>query len=240
MLLAVPGLSAEQQLQAARAEVAFSRYADALIAERQRHPRADLLSALIQAEVEGERPLDKGELNTLLQQLLFAGQETTTNLLSNTLLSLLREPALWHALQADPSLLPKVVEEGLRHDAPIPGMFRTATQEVTIAGVAIPAGARLFLAFASANRDERIFAEPERFAVHRANADQHLSLGYGIHYCIGATLARLEARIGIAVLLERLPDLHLALQQRFTYLPSLINRTLQHLWVTWDAVPRAD
>jgi cytochrome P450 len=239
MVLAVPGLSAEQQLQAARTEVAFSQYADALIAERRRYPQADLLSALICAEVEGERPLDEVELNTLLQQLLFAGQETTTNVLSSTLLSLLREPALWHALRADPALIPKVVEEGLRHDAAIPGMFRTATQEVTIAGVVIPAGARLFVAFASANRDERMFAEPERFAVHRGNADKHLSFGHGIHSCIGAALARLEARMGITVLVERLPELHLAPQQ-FTYLPSLINRALQHLQVTWDAARRGD
>ena len=235
MLLAVPGLSAEQQLQSARTEVAFSRYADALIAERRRHPRADLLSALMQAEVKGERPLDDDELNTLVQQLLFAGQETTTNLLSSTLFSLVREPELWHALQADPSLVPNVVEEGLRHDAAIPGMFRTATQDATIAGVAIPAGARLFVAFAAANRDERLFTEPDRFEVHRVNADKHLSLGHGIHYCIGAALARLETRIGITVLLERLPDLCLAPAQRITYLPSLINRALQHLHVTWEA-----
>jgi cytochrome P450 len=235
MLLAVPGLSAEQQLQAARTEVAFSRYADALIAERRLHPRADLLSALMQAEVEGERPLDDVELNTLVQQLLFAGQETTTNLLSSTLHSLLREPELWRALQADPSLVPNVVEEGLRHDAAIPGMFRTATQEVSIAGVVIPAGARLFVAFAAANRDDRVFAEPDRFDVHRVNADRHLSLGHGIHYCVGAVLARLEARIGLEVLLERLPDPRLAPAQRITYLPSLINRALQQLQVVWEA-----
>jgi cytochrome P450 len=240
MLLSLPGLSAEHQLQAARTEVAFSRYADALIAERRRHPRADLLSALIQAKMEDERPLDDVELNTLLQQVLFAGQETTTNVLSSTLHSLLREPELWQTLQADPALVPKAVEEGLRHDAAIPGMFRTATQEVTLAGVTIPAGARLFVAFAAANRDERVFAEPDRFEVHRGNADKHLSFGQGIHYCIGAALARLEARIGIEVLLERLPVLHLVPAQRLTYLPSLINRALQHLYVTWAVSSQGD
>jgi cytochrome P450 len=240
MLLSVPGIGATQQLRSARTEVAFSRYADALIAERRQHPQADLLSALIHAEVDGERPFADGELNSLLQQLLFAGQETTTNLLSSTLFSLLREPDLWQALQADPALVPKVVEEGLRHDAAIPGMFRTATQEVSLAGVAIPAGARVFLAFASANRDERLFAEPERFDVHRANVDKHLSLGHGIHYCIGAVLARLEARIGITVLLGRLPDLRLVPAQRMTYLPSLINRALQHLYVTWETSSQGD
>ncbi len=233
ILLSVPGVSEEQQLQSARTEVAFNRYTNTLIAARRHHLQSDLLSALIQAEVADERPLSDVELNALLQQLLFAGHETTTNLLSGTLLSLLREPDLWRALLADPSLVPNVVEEGLRHDAAIPGMFRTATQDVTIEGVAIPAGGRVFLAFAAANRDERIFAEPECFDIHRFNADKHLSLGHGIHYCIGVALARLEARIGIEVLLERLPKLQLAPAQPITYLPSLINRALQHLHATW-------
>lgn len=240
ILLSAPGMSAAQQLQSARTEVAFSRYADALIAARRHHPQADPLSALMHAEVDGERPLDDVELHSLLQQLLFAGHETTTNLLSSTFFYLLREPDLWQALRADPSLVANAVEEGLRYDAPIPGMFRTATQDVTIASVAIPAGARSFLAFAAANRDARIFAEPERFDVRRSNADKHLSLGHGIHYCIGAALARLEARIGIEVLLERLPDLHLARDQRITYLPSLINRALQHLYATWEASSQGD
>jgi cytochrome P450 len=240
ILLAVPDISDAQQLKSARTEVAFRRYADTLIAERRHHPQSDLLSALIHAEVDGERSLDDVELNSLLQQLLFAGQETTTNLLSNTFFHLLREPDLWQALQADPSLITNVVEEGLRHDAAIPGMFRTTTQDVTIEGVAIPAGARIFLAFASANRDERIFADPERFDLQRFNADKHLSLGHGIHYCIGAALARLEARIGIEVLLERLPDLRLIPVQRITYLPSLINRALQQLHVTWGTSSEGD
>jgi len=233
ILLSVPGISKVQQLQSARTEVAFNRYANTLIADRRRHLQSDLLSALIQAEVDGERPLDDIELNALLQQLLFAGHETTTNLLSGTLLSLLREPDLWRALLADPSLVPNAVEEGLRQDAPIPGMFRTVTQDVTIAGVAIPSGARIFLAFASANRDNRMFAEPERFDVHRSNADKHLSFGHGIHYCVGAALAKLEARIGLEVLLARLPKLQLVPDQSLVYLPSLINRGLQHLHTTW-------
>jgi cytochrome P450 len=235
ILLAVPGISAAQQLQSARTEVAFRRYADALIAERRHHPQADLLSALIHVELDGERPLDDAELNSLLQQMLFAGHETTTNLLSNTLFQLLRAPDLWQALRADPSFTPNAVEEGLRHDAAIPGMFRTATQDVIVAGVAIPAGARLFLSFASANRDERLFATPEDFELRRFNADKHLSFGHGIHFCLGATLARLEAHMGIEVLLQRVPDLRLVPGQHITYLPSLLNRALQHLYVRWGS-----
>jgi cytochrome P450 len=240
MLLAVPGMSEEQQLKSARTEVAFSRYTGALITERRHLPQSDLLSSLILAEVDDERPLDDVELSSLLQQLLFAGHETTTNLLSSTFLYLLREPDLWQALQADPSLIPNVVEEGLRYDAAVPGMFRTATQDVTVAGVTIPAGARIFLSFAAANRDDRIFADPEGFDLQRFNADKHLSLGHGIHYCLGAALARLEARIGIEVLLERLPDLRLAPAQRLTYLPSLINRALRQLHVTWGTSREGD
>jgi cytochrome P450 len=240
ILLNVPGMSEEQQLKSARTEVAFRRYADTLIAERRHHPQPDLLSALIHAEVDGERSLDDRELNALLQQLLFAGHETTTNLLSSTFFHLLRQPDLWHALQAHPSLVPNAVEEGLRYDAPIPGMFRTATQDVHVAGVAIPAGARIFLAFASANRDEGRFATPEQFDVGRVNADKHLSLGHGIHFCLGATLARLEARIGIEVLLQRLPDLRLVPGQQITYLPSLINRAMQHLYVIWGTASQGD
>ncbi len=232
MLLAVPGISAEQQLKSARAEVAFSRYADALIAKRRQHPHEDLLSALIHTRVEGERPLDDVELNTLLQQLLFAGHETTTNLLNSTLHTLLGNRALWQAICTDPALIPNAVEEGLRHDAAVPGMFRTATQDVEISGVSIPANAKLFLSFAAANRDEHVFTDADVFDLHRPNADKHFSLGQGIHYCVGAKLARMEARIAIEVLAERLPDMRLV-DTEPSYLPSLINRAMLHLPATW-------
>jgi cytochrome P450 len=239
MLLSVPGIGAAQQLRSAQTEVAFSRYTEALIAARQRQPQADMLSALVHARVQGERPLDMAELNTLLQQLLFAGHETTTNLLSNTFCALLRDHNQWHALRSDLTLTARAVEEGLRYDAPVQGMFRTTTEDVTISGVTLPAGARVFVVFGAANRDESTFAEPDCFDIQRPNADKHLSFGHGIHYCIGAPLVRLEARIAIEVLVQRLPDLHLVPNQTMTYLPSLLNRALQHLQVHWGASTRA-
>jgi cytochrome P450 len=234
MLLSVPGIGAAQQLRSAQTEVAFSRYTEALIAARQRQPQEDVLSALIHARVQDARPLDVVELNTLLQQLLFAGHETTTNLLSNTFCALLRDGTQWRALHRDLTLATQAVEEGLRYDAPVQGMFRTTTEDVTISGVMLPAGARIFVVFGAANRDERIFAEPDRFDLQRPNADKHVSFGHGIHYCIGAPFVRLEARIAIEVLVQRLPDLHLVSEQTLTYLPNLLNRALQHLQVCWE------
>jgi cytochrome P450 len=234
MLLSVPGIGAAQQRRSAETEVAFSRYTEALITARQRQPQTDMLSALIHARVHGERPLDDVELHTLLQQLLFAGHETTTNLLSNTVYALLHDATQWQALQRDLTCTARAVEEGLRYDAPVQGMFRTTTEDVTIRGVTLPAGAPVFVAFGAANRDEHIFPEPDRFEVQRPNADKHVAFGHGVHYCIGAPLVRLEARIALEVLVQRLPDLHLVPEQPMTYLPSLLNRALQHLQVRWE------
>jgi cytochrome P450 len=175
----------------------------------------------------------------LVQQLLFAGHETTTNLLSNTCHALLRDPARWHALRHDLTLSARVVEEGLRYDAPVQGMFRTTTEEVEMRGVTLPAGARVFVAFGAANRDERIFAHPDRFDLWRPNADQHLAFGHGMHHCLGAPFVRLEARLALKILVQRLPDLHLVPAQPITYLPSLLNRALQHLQVRWGASSQA-
>jgi cytochrome P450 len=233
MLLIAPGIGAAQQLCSAHTEVAFSRYIEALIAVRQQQPQADVLSVLIHAQVEDERPLDGGELHALVEQLLFAGHETTTNLLSNTCYALLRDPVQWRALHDDLALIPRVVEEGLRYDAPVPGMFRTTTEAVEMHGVKLSAGARVLVVFGAANRDERIFANPDRFDLWRPNADRHLAFGHGIHHCIGAPFVRLEARIALEVLVQRLPDVYLVPAQPITYLPSLLNRALQHLQVHW-------
>jgi cytochrome P450 len=233
VLLAVPGIGAEQQLKSAQAEAAFARYAEAIIAEKQRNPQDDVLSDLINARVEGERPFDDVELITLMQHLLFAGHETTTNLLSLTFYHLLRQPERWHALRADPTLVANTLEESLRYDAAVQSMIRTTTQEVQIADVTIPAGDRIMFFFGSANRDDAAFSDPEHFDLQRPNANKHLTLGYGIHYCIGAPLARLEGRIAVETLMRRIPDLRLAPDYNTAFLPNLFNRALQQLHVAW-------
>lgn len=234
LLTSLPGVDPEEQLRAARMEADFIRYAQQIIAERQRNPQDDLLSGLINAEVEGERSFDDVELINLLQQLLFAGHETTTNLLSNTFYQLLTHPEHWQHTQTHPELIANVVEEGLRHDSPVQAMLRTTTETVELGGVTIPAGDRVFICFGAANRDEGTFHDAERFDFERANAHKHLSLGYGIHYCIGAPLARLEARVAIEVLAQRIPQLRLAPHHRASYIPSLLHRILQELPVIWE------
>ncbi|GAB4198764.1 MAG: cytochrome P450 [Roseiflexaceae bacterium] len=233
MQLSLPGLAPEQQLQYARTTVEFSAYCTRLITDRQANPRDDVLSGLLDAREGSERPFDHAELITLLQTMFTAGHETTTCLISNTLLHLLREPADWLALCADPSLAAAVSEEGLRYDAPVHGMFRVTKEEVELGGAVLPAGQRVLLLFGAANRDGAVFPEPDRFVPNRPNASRHLGLGYGIHYCIGAPLARLEARVALATLARRLPGLRLAPAFQPRYLSNLVQRVLLELPGVW-------
>lgn len=229
----------EQHLEGARSLVSFQHYVAALIADRRASPRDDLVTALLEARhEEGDTPaLSDVELIGLLQGLHFAGHETTTNLLSNALLLLLGEPSRWAALQEDPSRIARAVEEALRLDAPVQGTIRTTSREVSIGGVAIPKGAKVFVVLAAANRDEAEFAEPDRFDLARGNAELHLSFGRGIHFCLGASLARLEAKIALERLGRRLPNLRLARAEReeeLTYATSLVHRGPKQLWLAWD------
>ncbi|WP_257455844.1 cytochrome P450 [Archangium lipolyticum] len=234
--LSAGALTLERQVECARSFVAFQRYLAALVESRRKVPKKDLVSALIAARHGDYEPLSDLELIALLQTLLFAGHETTTNLLGNMLVLLLREPERWSALRAEPGLIPKVIEESLRLDAPVQGMMRTASREVELAGARIPAGARVFVLFASANRDEAVFAEPERFEPHRSDVSKHLAFGQGIHYCIGAQLAKLEARVALELLGERLPNLRLLPEQDFDYLPNFMHRGPRRLLAAWDPV----
>jgi cytochrome P450 len=186
----------------------FREYFEAAIEERRHRPRKDLISALVQAESD-EGGLTPDEVLAFTALLLVAGNETTTNLIGNAVLALLRNPDQLAKVLADRSLLPNAVEESLRHDAPVQMLFRRTTADCEIAGVSIPAGSMVVPLFGSANRDERRFAEPNRFDVMR-DTQGHLAFGHGIHFCLGAPLARLEARIALNALLQRLPFVELA------------------------------
>lgn len=232
----VPHLPPDALRAAVEGVAAFRRYLRATIEQRQQHPQeGDFLSTLIQARIEGERPLSTVELANLLSVFVFAGNETTTNLISAALLHLLSRPGLWQELRADPATIPNALEEVLRFDAPVMGMMRTATEATQVGGVEIPAGARLMLLFASANRDESVFEQAGRFDIHRPNANRHLGFGHGTHYCMGAPLGRLEARIALELLVERLPNPRLVEGEPITYLPNIIHRGPQRLVLEWDA-----
>ncbi len=179
------------------------QYLLAVIAERTRRPGDDLLSAMIAVEESGDR-LSPDELFGTVQVLLIAGQETTTNLIGNAVHALLTHPDQLARLRAAPDLMPAAVEECLRWDSPVQSRTRKTTAEVDIAGQRVPAGQTLFLLLGAANRDPRAFPDPDRFDVGRAH-NHHVALGHGVHYCLGNALARLEARVALAWMLERLP-----------------------------------
>lgn len=176
-------------------------YFSGVIAERAHEPRNDLISAVVHAEIDGEK-LNERELLGFCLLLLVAGNETTTNLLGNFLAVLSADQNLQETLRADRSLLPAAVEEALRFDSPVQALWRRTTRDVELHGVTIPAGQQVLMGYAAANRDPRAFPDPDTYRVDR-NPARHLAFGYGIHYCLGAPLARAEARIAVDALLDR-------------------------------------
>jgi len=226
-------LDAERFVGVARSLVEFQRYFVARIEECRAAPRDDILSQLLRAEVD-ERPLDGPELVSILNQFMVAGNETTTNALSAGVRLLLEHPEQRAAVEADPGLWPSVVEEVLRLASPVATLFRAARREHTLHGVRIPAGARLAVVYASANRDPAVFRDPDRFDPTRPELGEHLAFGFGEHYCVGAGLARKEIEIGLQVLLERLPRLRLCPDADLAHHPSFILRGLRSLHVAFD------
>jgi len=189
--------------QADRSFRELSAYFRALFDARRREPREDLISALVAAESGGDR-LGDAELTATVGLILGAGHETTTNLIGNAAIALLRNPGERKRLQDDPSLLPRAVEEFLRYDAPVQATDRVATEDCEIDGHRIRAGQFCALLIGAANRDPETFADPDRLDVGRAES-RHLSFGQGVHFCLGAGLARLEGQVAIGGLLRRFP-----------------------------------
>ncbi len=190
------------------AAIAFSDYFKALVAKRRKDPQADLFSALVVAEEQGDR-LTEEELIATAVLLFGAGHETTMNLIGNGLLALFRHPDQLAKLKADPTLIPNAIEEFLRFDGPVQMTARTALADLDIGGKTIAKGQQAILALTAANRDPAQFTDPDRFDITRKD-NTHIAFSHGIHYCLGAPLARVEAQLAIATLLRRFPHLHLA------------------------------
>lgn len=181
---------------------AMLSYFTGRIAERRQQPGDDIISLLVQAEIDGERLTD-AELRSFCWLLLVAGNETTTNLLSNTLHILADRPELWERMRADASFIPAVVEESLRYMSPVQMLWRLTTREVELGGVQIPEGATVLVGYGPGNRDECAFQQADEFLPGREDDNPHIAFGHGTHYCLGAPLARLEARVALEEMTRR-------------------------------------
>ncbi len=208
MILGTGATTVERIDGAARAFDEYVAYQRRVLADRRAHPRDDLVSVLVHAEVDGER-LDDDELVMETLLILIGGDETTRHVLSGGMYQLLLHPAARAALARDPTSIPTAVEEMLRWVSPIQNMARTAARDVELRGQRIHAGQKVILLYPSANRDAAVFPDPFRFDVARV-PNEHLAFGIGAHFCLGANLARLELRVLLEEALQRLPRLELA------------------------------
>lgn len=224
----------EQQVESAHGFIAMERYFKEKLHERSRKPREDLLTLLVPQSMGGTAPMSEQEAVCNAMDLFAAGHETTTGLIGNGMWLLLTSPEQLKAVKADPSLLPNAIEEMLRKEPPVRGFFRQVMTDTTLGGVSLPKGARLFILYESGNHDETQFSEPDRFDIHRADAKKHLAFGKGIHFCVGAALAKLEGRIAFEQLLQRLPNLRLRTDEPTVRRPYLMLRGFEHLPIAWD------
>lgn len=228
-------LPPEQRALLARSVAAYRAFLRDLVEDHRAAPQHDLVSELVEARVDGETPLSTEELVGSLCVLIFAAHQTTTNMLGNTLVHLLRAPSAWQRLRDRPELIPGVLEESMRFDAPVQGMTRTVTEACELGGAALPEGARIFVVFASGNRDAVYGKDADHFDMERVPSP-HLSFGRGAHFCVGAQLARMEGAVALSVLTRRLPGARLADDGRLAYSPNLVHRGPTALRVAWSSM----
>jgi cytochrome P450 len=206
-----PPLSAEQERDLTARARRMTAWLNDSVQARRAAPGDDFISALITATTsEGDPALSYDEVVGVLNSMMVAGVETTAIFIPTLVRELIARPEVREQVVADPSILPAVVDEGLRMWPPARGVRRTATREVELGGVTIPEGSDVFVLYVSANFDDTVFGDPSRFDPGRRNAERHLSFGKGVHFCIGAPLAKAETVQAVAVLFERISDLRLA------------------------------
>ena len=230
-------LSPERKLECTRLIIEYQHYFVDRIEEKKSNPEDDILSGLVAARHEDGSELSTEELLALVQQLLVAGNETTRNHLAKSLLLLIENPAQQELLRKDLSLVPNFVEESLRLESPVQGLFRVTTEDTTLGGCEIPKGAKIYVAYGAANRDDNKFPRAEALDVRRKNAIRHLAFSHGIHRCIGQMLARKELEIAIRAILTRMTDI--ALDEACphpAHAPSFILRGLTSLHITFTKV----
>ncbi len=229
--------SAVEEVENARLIVEYQHYMAKVVEDRRANPRDDMISDLVNIEIEDGRKMNMQEAISMIEQLLVAGNETTTSALSGGLLSLIQLSDQMHTLRDDPAMIDNAVEEILRLESPSAGLWRVVTRDTQINGISIPKDSLLMLRYASANRDERVFDDPEQMDVCRKNADDHIAFGYGTHFCPGAFLGRKEMQVAYTKLLQRLTNIRLAEGKNdLTHWPNVVLRGLKELHITFDPV----
>lgn len=228
----------ERELECAREVVEFQHFVKAKIDERRANRTEDLLSDLVYAEVDGERPLEDAEILSIMQQLMVAGNETTTSALAGGLLQLIENPdqmakAVAAIDEGNERAIINLVEEVLRTESPTAGMWRMVLKDAELGGVKIPKGAMVQLRYAAANRDPAKYPDPDRFDMERANARSHLAFGKGIHMCVGNMLSRKEMAVAYTELLKRLTDFRVAEGHAPSWPPNMLLRGLTTLPITF-------
>jgi cytochrome P450 len=203
--------------------------------ERRHEPRQDLLSTLMTAEVDGEH-LSERDIISFFVLLLVAGHETTTNLLANTMMCLTEHPAAMQELVARPELVPDAIEEVLRYRSPVHVQFRLTTTDTVLGGQQIKAGQIVLTMLAAANLDEAQFPNATTFDIHRP-VNRHIGFGFGIHFCLGAPLARLEVRVALEAMLKRLPHMQRVSSIPLELKPMYNIYGLKHFPITFSPHP---
>lgn len=227
-------ISDDERVAAERDIVEQQHYFADELEDRRRSPRDDFLTDLLNAELEPDDeveggPLSVAEMLSIIRQIQVAGSETTASLLADLMRLFAEHPDEWERLKEDPSRAALVVEEGLRWASPNQGLFRIVKADTEIAGTPVPAGSTLWVMFGSADHDDRVFDEPEEFRPDRAGLSNHIAFGHGIHFCLGAALARLEAVTALEVLAEHIDTISIAEPESLRYAPSFILRGLEAL-----------
>ena len=235
-------LSIEGRMQAERGVNEFQHYFAEQLERRRTEPRDDLLTKLLNArvthddaELTDKRPLDLPEMLSIVQQLLVAGNETTTKMLTEMMRLLAEHPDHWQRVRHDPSRIDAVVEETLRLSTPTQGMWRIVTRDTQLGGVPLAAGSRIVIVFSSANRDTALFHHPDEFDPDRDNLRHSLAFGKGIHFCLGANLSRLEGKVALQELSTRIESFTLPSSNDFHYFPSFMLRGLTSLDIDFVA-----
>jgi cytochrome P450 len=215
--------------------IEFDHFIRSFVDERRVTPREDLTSDLVHAKGDdGEPSMTTSEVISVLAGIVAAGSDTTSILLAHAVWLLLTHREVWGDLKADPGKVSTVVEETLRLRNPVRGLRRVTTRDTALGGVEIPAGETLYVHVGSANRDDSVFDDPDSFDPDRADLSEHVGFGKWTHFCLGAPLARVEARVALSCLIERLPDLRLADgEERLEYTTNAVVPAVRHLRVVW-------